>query len=442
MKKLIFILFLSFLFASSASATIYKWVDERGAMNFTDNPERIPPAYRDQVEEVNFPTKGPSTPSQTSLAKAAADSRTGRTGMQAPSISQPLIREGDFAITLAGALKLGPVTGEAEAESMLVSAGIAPRNGWIADYPLTPDIIGELQNSISEAADSGKLAMKKDEAMKAFQDLTAQDDLPLRTDSEGRDPGAEQPRDSGEYSNPTVINNYYYDEGPPVVTYYPPPPDYRYLYAWVPYPFWCSRIWFPGFFILHDFHRTVYVNRREARITNHVVDPRTKRVSPIDPVSRGTGKPHHDRVDLPRGKGFASPDAQRGAAAILMHSQDRARSENFRSPDAPNMPGREVPSNRDRNTSTSGRRVIGTRPPTATERMNGNQAGIIPPSMGDGSLRLQGGSNNAGGTPSVPSFLPAPRTPPPGGGSSRTLPRSGAGSGASPGGRIMDRQYR
>ena len=49
--------------------------------------------------------------------------------------------------------------------------GIAPRNGWIADYPLTPDIIGELRSAIGVALDSGKLAMNKDEALMAVQVL-------------------------------------------------------------------------------------------------------------------------------------------------------------------------------------------------------------------------------------------------------------------------------
>jgi hypothetical protein len=41
--------------------------------------------------------------------------------------------------------------------------------GWIADYPVTPDIIGELQSSIGAAADSGRLALNKDAAMMALQ---------------------------------------------------------------------------------------------------------------------------------------------------------------------------------------------------------------------------------------------------------------------------------
>jgi len=193
MKRLILVLLLSVIFASSASATVYKWMDDRGVVTFTDNPDKIPLAYRDRVEEVSIPKKGPRTPSQVPLAKAAASAPAGKAGTQAPSIAQTLIREGDFAIKLAEALKLGPVTGEAEAESILVSVGIAPRNGWIADYPLTPDIIGELQTSLGEAVDSGRLAMKKDEAMKALQDLTAEQDLPRRADNESRDAGDELP---------------------------------------------------------------------------------------------------------------------------------------------------------------------------------------------------------------------------------------------------------
>src|SRR5512139_3944472 len=73
------------------------------------------------------------------------------------TIERSLIREGLFAVKLADALKLGPVKSEAEAENMLALVGISPKNGWIADYPLTPEIIGELQNAIAMAADSGKI---------------------------------------------------------------------------------------------------------------------------------------------------------------------------------------------------------------------------------------------------------------------------------------------
>ncbi len=88
-----------------------------------------------------------------------------------PPVQQKLVREGFFAMKLAEALKVGEVKSEAEAESKLASVGVIPKNGWIADYPLTPTVIAELENAIIEAADSGKIAMKRDEALKAFRDL-------------------------------------------------------------------------------------------------------------------------------------------------------------------------------------------------------------------------------------------------------------------------------
>ncbi len=228
MKKLI-VFAVIMLLSSSAGATVYKWTDDAGVVNFADEMNKVPAAYRDSVQEV----KTPKLISQ--------NAQTGKTPTKAPPISQPLVREGDFATQLAEALKVGRTQNEAEAESLLASANIAPRNGWIADYPVTPDIIGELQNAISEAADSGKLGVSKEEAMSAFQDLIAQQGLPLRAEKQNQYAAAEQPysdeeppQDYPQYYEPSVVNNYYSEEGPPVVTYYPPPPDYYYLYSWVP----------------------------------------------------------------------------------------------------------------------------------------------------------------------------------------------------------------
>ena len=125
---------------------------------------------------------------------------------------QNLVREGSFAMKLAEALKIGPAKSEAEAESRLAQIGIAPRNGWIADYPVTPDIIGELQNAIGAAADSGKLAMKKDEAIKTFQGFIA--------DIQSQYAGAQPPP----------------QEQPRPEPYYYPYPYYPYYYPY-PYPY-------------------------------------------------------------------------------------------------------------------------------------------------------------------------------------------------------------
>jgi hypothetical protein len=112
---------------------------------------------------------------------------------EAPPISQVLVREGNFAVKLVEVLKLGTAKNEAEAESMLASAGITPKNGWIADYPLTPDIIGELRRAIGVVLDSGKLVMNKDEALKAVQILI---DNQWRVSAA---PGEEETREYGEY---------------------------------------------------------------------------------------------------------------------------------------------------------------------------------------------------------------------------------------------------
>ena len=236
-----------------------------------------------------------------------------------PPVAQPLVPEGDFALKLVPALGLGTPNSEAQAEDMLTSVGIAPRNGWIADYPVTPDIIGELQNAVAAAADSKKLPMEKDEALNAFKNLITEFDL------------AVWPGSSGKYAesqlepNPTVINSYYYEEGPPVVTYYPPPWDYYYLYAWVPYPFWYSGFFFPGFFALHDFHRVVRVGHRQCVVSNHFFDHKTNRVFAIDPARRRTGETFRT-TDISRNRGLNTSDARRGAVSIFQRSRERAAS--------------------------------------------------------------------------------------------------------------------
>ncbi len=137
-----------------------------------------------------------------------------------PSAEQGLVREGSFALELVEALKIGEAKGEAEAESALARVGIAPRNGWIADYPMTPDIIAELQNAIGAAADSGKLPMKKDEAIKTFQGLVAD----IETQYAGTEPPSEEPSPPEPYYYSYPYNPYYYP-----YYYYPYPSPYFYF---------------------------------------------------------------------------------------------------------------------------------------------------------------------------------------------------------------------
>jgi hypothetical protein len=237
-----------------------------------------------------------------------------------PPISQPLIREGDFAINLVSALNLGTANSGPEAETILTSAGIAPKNGWISDYPVTPVVIGQLEQSIEAAANAGKLPMDAGKAVKAFQTLVADEGLPVQVAS-GSGSG-EGTANYGEYSNPTVINNYYYNEGPPVITYYPPPPDYLYLYTWVTYPFWWAGFWFSGYYCLNDFDVVVVVHHVRKICTNHFTDPVTRRVVLISPRTLGFERAVH------AGRELGPRQWKEHAGAIYRHNLERPPTRN------------------------------------------------------------------------------------------------------------------
>jgi hypothetical protein len=243
---------------------------------------------------------------------------------EAPPIAQPLVREGDFAMRLAEVLSIGSPASEPEAESMLSAVGIAPENGWIADYPVTPVTISELRSAVARAAGSNRLPMTRDEALGAFENLIGELGLSVASETSGEQGSGEPPKDYPDYVGPGIVNDYYYDQGPPVVTYYCPPPHYYYLYSWVPYPFWYSRFFFGGFFILRDFNKVIIVNRRKAVVSNHVFHRKSRRYYALGPdrrfrrhrgVSsfRAKGKIH-------QGRGFRSAGDRKGAQSILNRS--------------------------------------------------------------------------------------------------------------------------
>jgi hypothetical protein len=184
-----------------------------------------------------------------------------------PPVSQDLVRQGDFAFSLLEALEPGPDYSEAQALEMLSEIGIEPNDGWISDYPLTPDIVEELQNALIRAGEKGYLTMNTLEAVNVFNNLIMDYGFPLSPD-DNRVQDSKTPPSFGyyDYTSPTVINHFYYHSGPPVVTYYPPPPRYYNLYNWVPYPFWWGSFRFSGYFVLNDFHRSsiVFVLRRHG----------------------------------------------------------------------------------------------------------------------------------------------------------------------------------
>jgi hypothetical protein len=243
------------------------------------------------------------------LLPAAAYPQAGQeTTAAAPPVAPPLVREGTFALSLVKALDLGTALNEAEAESLLASFGIAPRNGWTADYPVTPDVLGDLQTAVAAACDSHRLAMGKEEALKSLQAVADEFGLPVVAGGPGGSAAPSSPE------SPTVVDNYYYAYGPPVVTYYLPPPYYQYLYAWVPYPFWFGGFFFRGFYCLHDFDRVIMVNRVARVCTNHVFNRRTGTIAVIDPAGRGFER------SFSHGSEFASGQARGDARQIYSRS--------------------------------------------------------------------------------------------------------------------------
>ncbi len=320
-----------------------------------------------------------------------------------PPIEQPLTREGDFAIRLAAALGLGTTEDEVEAENLLGSAGIAPRNGWIADYPVTPDIISELQKSVGDAADAKKIALNRDEALAGLGKVNTELSLAVKPYT-GEEPTEVTAEEAAGYPDPTVINNYYYEEGPPVVTYYAPPPDYYYLYSWVPSPFWWFDFWFPGYFILRDFHRPFFYNNRVVFFSNHFNDVRAHRVFRIDPVARFRGRTFAG-IGAPHTRGFLSTGVPRSAERIFNGPHTRgftggrtfaptSRAGRTFTPPARGGGQMHAPTSRGGRTFSAPSRGGGRSVPPAGGRS------IAPPSHGGG--RTFGPPSRSGGTGAFP----------------------------------------
>lgn len=255
------------------------------------------------------------------LAQTVVYAQSAKTAARVPPVSQSLVREGDLAVALTEYLEMGAAKSEEEAETMLRAFGVTPRNGWIADYPVTPDIVGELEKAVTEAAAGGRLGMEKNEALRAFRTATVEAGIPVIAEISDAYPDTEP-----QYAESSVVEDYYSSEGPPVVTYYPPPPDYVYLYAWVPCPFYSGPSFFPGFYILRDFDKTVMINKRVVVVTNHVTDPKTRRVALIDPARRGTGKDYLTTVDRSRMGRLPSTDTRKGAPPAFDRGQQRTES--------------------------------------------------------------------------------------------------------------------
>jgi hypothetical protein len=232
-----------------------------------------------------------------------------------PPIEQPLVREGEFAVELATALNLTSLRDEAAAESSLISIGIMPRNGWISDYPMTPDIIAEVRDSAARSAISGHLRISATYAADIVDKVGIAMNLPVKTaggeynyaSNSQYPPGSGAPAPgTSEYVEPSLVEHYYHDNEPPIITYYPPPEEYAYLYDWVPDPFWWDGFGFGGYFILIDFNRRYH----DHHITNHVTQANGT-VSRIDPTTRAGAITTANTANTSAPRGFTSSGSAR-----------------------------------------------------------------------------------------------------------------------------------
>jgi hypothetical protein len=76
-KSLPILLILLMFISPAYAATIYKWVDEKGVINFTDDYTRVPPAFRDRVKTEEYgQQEGNAAPAQRTVATAKEEVRT------------------------------------------------------------------------------------------------------------------------------------------------------------------------------------------------------------------------------------------------------------------------------------------------------------------------------------------------------------------------------
>ncbi len=343
---------------------------------------------------------------------------------QGPPVAQPLVREGYFAIKLATEFKLGSPLDERAAEGLLAGAGISPADGWISDYPVTPEIIGQLDDALKRSAKDDTLPVSYDAAKQDLTDIAQELALPVPAQDGMQPAEAPQPNNASDYSD------YYDTEGPPVVTYYPPPAAYAYLYDWVPYPAIWFGISFPGFFICHQFTRVVTVgpafgfrHPHRAIVTNRFVDPGTRRSFFVLHGFRGSGqiiRPHTMLRPDDRRRAFdnfrefhgagGGPHTMTRPRPVMPHVQSPMQAPHPRSfgtqqslPGGARRPSRPPAMTRTRpvmphiqsptapNPGSNGA-VLPIRPPSsATTRQ------IAPPTSAPGSMQSWGGGRAAGG---------------------------------------------
>jgi hypothetical protein len=73
MKELLIFLILLMFSVSAYGTTVYKWVDKRGVVNFSDDYTKVPPAFRDRVKSGEYAQQGKTIASAKRMVPATKE---------------------------------------------------------------------------------------------------------------------------------------------------------------------------------------------------------------------------------------------------------------------------------------------------------------------------------------------------------------------------------
>jgi chromosome segregation ATPase len=81
MQRIFFVLIILVFISSINAQTLYKWTDEKGVVNYSDDYNKIPPAYRNQIKEQKWgDEKKTETPPPASIQAPSQKTEEGTTG--------------------------------------------------------------------------------------------------------------------------------------------------------------------------------------------------------------------------------------------------------------------------------------------------------------------------------------------------------------------------
>ncbi|AJE03494.1 DUF4124 domain-containing protein [Geobacter pickeringii] len=96
-KKVLVVSVATMMAASTCFGATYRWVDDKGVVNFTDDPDRIPAKYRKKVREVtdSVPDSSSPTPTDSTRQERNRKSTPGTDGVAAsPQTPKPVLYGG------------------------------------------------------------------------------------------------------------------------------------------------------------------------------------------------------------------------------------------------------------------------------------------------------------------------------------------------------------